>query len=89
MCACAWPTAAQPHRCPGGEGVAVVAVGFGNRQTHYMALAWGTAFGVTLLFIEPLQIVILAAVPCLFDEETRVGRCCLRCRFWYNELVAP
>ena len=43
----------------------------------------------TLTLVEPLQVILLVCAPCLFDENTKCGRCMGRCRFVYNELCAP
>jgi len=45
--------------------------------------------GLTFAVVEPFQVILLVCAPCLFDEETRLGRCMGRCRFVYNELCAP
>jgi hypothetical protein len=47
------------------------------------------AVGQTFVLIEPAQVLLLASAPCLFDDSTKVGRCCLRVRLVYNELCAP
>ena len=62
---------------------------FGNNQTLAMILGWLTSYGLTFAVVEPFQVLVLAGAPCLFDEETRIGRCCVRCRTIYNELCSP
>ena len=62
---------------------------FGAIETNKMIVAWLIAYGQTFVVVEPIQILLLAGTPCLFNEETRCGRCCVRCRFIYNELLAP
>uniref|UniRef100_A0A7S2IYL5 EF-hand domain-containing protein n=1 Tax=Haptolina brevifila TaxID=156173 RepID=A0A7S2IYL5_9EUKA len=62
---------------------------FGNQQTKNMCLSWLMSYGITFAIVEPFQVLLLACAPCLFNEETRVGRWCGRCRFVYNELCAP
>ena len=62
---------------------------FGEETTRKMVIAWLFAYGVTFAIVEPVQVIALAALPMLNDEDTRCGRACLRCRFIYNELMAP
>jgi len=62
---------------------------FGERETSTMSVSWLIAYGLTFLLIEPVQVLLLAGAPFLFDETTLVGRCCLRVRLVYNELCAP
>merc|ERR1712146_90823 len=62
---------------------------FGNNETTAMCIAWLMAYGWTFAIVEPVQVLILAGAPCLFNEDTRCGRCMLRCQFMYNELCAP
>lgn len=70
--------------------MAVIYAGkFGERQTQKMCVSWLVAYGWTFAIVEPFQVLVLAGAPCLFDEETRMGRCCGRARFVYNELFAP
>jgi hypothetical protein len=54
-----------------------------------MIVGWIIAYAQTFMLIEPVQILLLAGLPCLMDEDTRCGRCCIRIRFIYNELLAP
>ena len=67
----------------------VYALKFGNQETKNMVVAWLMAYGITFAVVEPFQVFLLACAPCLFDEATRFGRFCGRCRFVYNELCAP
>lgn len=67
----------------------IYAAEFGNRRTKSMAISWLIAYGVTFALIEPIQVLIIACAPSLFDDSTRCGRVCLTCRFVYNELFAP
>ena len=53
------------------------------RTAALLADAW------TFAIIEPIQVVILALAPFLFNEETRLGRCLARIRYVYNELLSP
>ena len=67
----------------------IYAAKFGNNQFTQVAAAWLMAYGWTFLLVEPFQVLFLAGAPCLFNEETRCGRCMIWCRFIYNELCAP
>jgi len=62
---------------------------FGEKETSAMSVSWMIAYGLTFVLIEPAQVLLLASAPCLFDDSTKVGRCCLRVRLVYNELCAP
>ena len=67
----------------------VMAIKLGQIQANNMLLTWLVAYGWTFAFLEPLQILLLAGMPILWNEKTRLGRTMLRCRFIYNELCAP
>ena len=67
----------------------IIAAKLGEAETYKMCIGWLVAYGATFAIVEPAQVVILASAPCLFDEETKIGRCCSRVRFVYNELFAP
>lgn len=54
-----------------------------------MILSWLVAYGWTFVVIEPLQVLALAGAPCMFDERHCCGRCMIRLRTCYNELLAP
>jgi len=62
---------------------------FQGAATNFMLIGWGVAACQTYLVLEPLQIIIIVFLPCIVSEETRCGRCCLRIKFWYNELFTP
>merc|ERR1711998_111940 len=64
----------------------ILSIKFGEAQTANMILTWLIAYGWTFLLVEPAQVLILAGTPCMFNEETKCGRCCVRARFVYNEL---
>ena len=65
----------------------IYAAKFGNNQFTSVAVSWLMAYAWTFILVEPFQVIFLAGAPCLFNEETRCGRCMLWCRFIYNELV--
>lgn len=67
----------------------IYALKFREEATRMMALSWLIAYAVTFAIVEPLQVLILVCMPCLFDENTRCGRCMLWTRFIYNEICAP
>ena len=58
-------------------------------QANNMLLVWLVSYGWTFAFLEPVKILLLAGIPGLWNEKTRLGRTLLRCRFLYNELCAP
>jgi len=51
--------------------------------------AWLFALIQVFLIVEPLQVVIVATMPFCINEDTRVGRCCRRTQWCYNEFFAP
>jgi len=67
----------------------IYALKFGEQATANMVMSWVLAYGVTFALVEPIQVILLVCAPCLFDENTKCGRCMGRCRFVYNELCAP
>jgi len=67
----------------------IYSVSFGNNKTFAMVISWALAYGWTFAIVEPVQILILAGAPCLFNEDHACGRCMVRARFVYNELCAP
>ena len=67
----------------------IYALKFGEVTIAKALLSWVIAYGWTFTIVEPFQVLFLAFSPCLFNEETRCGRCMINCRFVYNELCAP
>jgi len=67
----------------------LVALKFKESATNKMLMGWVIAYSCTFAIVEPVQVLLLAATPCLFVETNKCGRCLLRCRFIYNELLAP
>ena len=61
----------------------------GEAGTKAITLAWGVALFQNFVLLEPLQIFVAAAAPCLCDDATALGRCGLRLRFVYNEIFSP
>ena len=59
----------------------VYALKFEEKATSNMILTWIIAYGVTFAIIEPIQVCLLVCAPCLWNEDTRCGRCCLNCRY--------
>ena len=63
------------------------------------ATAAAARLGVTYLTLHALggpemiqravQAAAVAAVPCFFNKDTRCGRCMIKLRYCYNELIAP
>ena len=68
---------------------AVLCVRVEETETSRLLLAWLAAYGWTAVVIEPMQVFLLAFLPCLYSEATRCGRGLLRCRFVVNELCMP
>jgi len=67
----------------------IYAAEFGETKTKKMLISWLISYGVTFAVIEPLQVLLIACSPCFFDPNTRCGRVGARCRFVYNEILAP
>ena len=67
----------------------IYALKFGEIATYQMVMSWMISYAWTFLIVEPVQVVILACAPCLFNEEHTCGRCMGRIRFVYNELLSP
>jgi hypothetical protein len=61
---------------------------FGPSRTNDMLLGWLLATGQTWAVLEPLQIVIVAALPVLVSQESCVMRTYERARYIYNEYLA-
>ena len=51
--------------------------------------SWGAAYLWTALLFDPINVFIITIMPYVANEETRCGRCCMRCKFVYDELFAP
>eukprot|EP00326_Haptolina_ericina_P003322 CAMPEP_0181205914 /NCGR_PEP_ID=MMETSP1096-20121128/20740_1 /TAXON_ID=156174 ORGANISM="Chrysochromulina ericina, Strain CCMP281" /NCGR_SAMPLE_ID=MMETSP1096 /ASSEMBLY_ACC=CAM_ASM_000453 /LENGTH=119 /DNA_ID=CAMNT_0023296747 /DNA_START=1 /DNA_END=360 /DNA_ORIENTATION=+ len=64
-------------------------VKFKAQATNFMLMGWAVAACQTYLVIEPLQVFVLVCMPCLWRDDTRLGRCCLRVRYVYNEYFSP
>jgi len=58
---------------------------FGENATAQMLANWGMSYALQLVVIQPVQVLLLACAPCLFNEDHMVGRCLSRLRFVYNE----
>jgi len=69
----------------------VVAVTFGDAAVRGALLSWLVAYGWTFALVEPVQILVIAGAPCVWngDEDSRCGRWCARARFFYNEFLSP
>jgi len=67
----------------------IIALKFKEEATNLMVMSWVLAYGCTFAIVEPAQVILLSATPCLFVDTNRCGRCCLRMRFVYNELLSP
>ena len=67
----------------------VVSIRFGNKETATLFTSWGVSYFYGAILLEPAVICILAAFPFIATEETRVGRCCLRIKWVWDELLSP
>ena len=67
----------------------IYALKYREEATKSMMMSWLIAYGVTFAIVEPMQVIVLACAPCLFDEETRFGRFMSWLRYIYNELCSP
>ena len=67
----------------------IYALKFKQHAMEQITVAWLMAYLWTFIIVEPFQIFLLAALPCLSDEDTRLGRYVSNCRTVYNELCAP
>ena len=47
------------------------------------------AIVLAFIIIEPVQVLLLSALPALFDEKTRCGRIISKVRWCYSEFFAP
>ena len=66
----------------------VYALKFGEATMSQCLIAWALAYGWTFAVVQPIQVLILALAPGLFTNDTRCGRCMLRVKEVYNELLA-
>ena len=66
----------------------VYALKFGEATMSTCLIAWAIAYGWTFAVVQPIQVLILALAPGLFTDDTRCGRCMLRVKEFYNELLA-
>ena len=67
----------------------IIALKFGEGSTRLMIGSWVLAYGCTFAIIEPVQVLLLSLLPCLFVDSHSCGRCLLRMRFVYNEFLSP
>ena len=51
--------------------------------------SWVCSFISSLLLIEPLNVLLLALMPCFVGESSRVGRALLWLHWFYLEYFAP
>ena len=40
-------------------------------------------------YVSLAQVCVIVCIPCLWRDDTRFGRCCLRVKYVYNEIFAP
>ena len=42
-----------------------------------------------IVYLWLAQVCVIVCMPCLWRDNTRCGRCCLRTKYVYNEIFAP
>ena len=62
---------------------------FGEYETAGLFASWAAAYLYTAILLEPGVICIISAMPCIASEDTRIGRCCLRAKWCWDELLSP
>ena len=67
----------------------VASLKFGQGEAAGLFASWGAAFFFTAILLEPTVICLLSALPCLATQDTRMGRCCLRVKWCWDELLSP
>ena len=69
--------------------VLLYSAAYGRKDSASVLLSWITSLGCSFAIIEPVQVVILSTLPFLFDDQTRLGRCLERGRWFYLEFLSP
>ena len=67
----------------------IVSLRFGERETASLFASWAAAYLYTAILLEPGVICIISALPCLVSEETYFGRCFIRVKWCWDELLSP
>lgn len=67
----------------------IVSIRFGEEEAAILFASWGAAYLYAAVLLEPTVICILAAFPFVANENTRLGRCCLRIKWVWDELLSP
>lgn len=67
----------------------IASLKFGERDTRPLFGSWGASYLYGTILLEPGMICLLSAMPFLSNENTRVGRCCLRVKWCWDELLSP
>ena len=67
----------------------VLSLKFGESENATLFGAWGAAYLWTAVLLEPVIIFIVVGLPSIANEETRLGRCCLRVKWLWDELLSP
>ena len=62
---------------------------FGEYETAGLFASWAAAYLYTAILLEPGVICIISAMPCIASEDTRIGRCFLRAKWCWDELLSP
>jgi len=67
----------------------ILSLKFGEDENSRLFGAWGAAYLWTAILLEPAMIWIMTALPSIANEETLCGRCCLRVKWCWDELLSP
>ena len=67
----------------------IYALKYEENAMKQIMLSWTMAYAWTFAIVEPVQIIMLVAIPNCQNEDTKCGRYVGRCRTVYNELCAP
>ena len=67
----------------------VASLKLGSKETPALFGSWGAAFLYTAILLEPAVICLLSALPSLANSDTALGRCCLRIKWCWDELLSP
>lgn len=67
----------------------ILSLKFGDSETVPLFGAWGAAFLWSSALLEPIVICFITVLPSVANEETRFGRCCLRIKWCWDEVLSP
>ena len=67
----------------------IASLKFGESETAGLFSSWAAAYLYGAVLLEPGAVCIVSAMPCLTSEDTKFGRCCLRVKWCWDELLSP